>query len=218
MILGAWTRGQARVPEVPLNSLLHHGGYAVVFLVLLLEAVGLPLPGETVMIAAAVYAAGTGRLSLLPLMAVACTATVVGSALGYAVGRRFGGGLLERYGSRIGFSADRRLLAHDLMERRGAWLVLVSRFVTVLRSVLGLLAGASAMDARTFMLCNVIGGAIWCGFYCTAAFELGHAIMRVAGPLGVVIGVIVMAGLIAAFLFVRRHEARLIAAAKARAG
>ncbi len=200
-----------------MHSLLHQGGYALVSAVLMLEAIGLPLPGETLMIAAAVYAAGTGRLSLLPLMAVCCAATVLGSTLGYAVGRRFGAAVLERYGDRIGFTAGRRLLAHDLMQRRGAGLVIASRFVTVLRSVLGLLAGASGMSLRLFMLCNLAGGALWCGFYCTSAYLLGHAVMRLAGPLGVAIGALVIATLVAAALFVRRHEARLIAAARARA-
>jgi len=192
------------------------GGLAAMALILVLEAAGLPLPGETAMIAAALYLAQVGRLALLLLIVIATTATVLGGAIGYGVGRRFGLELLERYGGRIGFNADRRLLAHDLMQRNGAALIIGGRFVAGLRSVAGVLAGATGMDWRRFMACNLAGGALWAGSYCTGAYVLGHAIMRVAVPLGVTTCVAVAALLAAAFLFVRAHEASLIARAKAR--
>ena len=118
-----------------IHGLLHHYGYLFVFLLLLTEAIGLPVPGETVMVAAALYAASTHRLGLAPLLAAAFAGTVAGGMIGYVLGRRFGAPLLLRYGRHVGMHADRRLLGRYLMQRNGAALVFLGRFVALLRCV-----------------------------------------------------------------------------------
>ena len=199
-------------------ALLHQFGYGFVFLLLTLEATGLPLPGETVMVGAALYAARTHHLALLPLFVVAAGGAVAGGIIGYTIGRRFGPALLDRYGPRIGFDADRRLLGRYLLQRNGAAFVFWARFVAVLRSVAGILAGVNAMNTRRFMLFNALGGIVWTGLYCCGAYLLGHEITRIAGVAGPVLGITAVAVLIAAVVFIRRHEGRLITLARSAEG
>jgi membrane protein DedA with SNARE-associated domain len=197
-----------------LHELLHRYGYAFVGGLLLLESTGLPLPGETVMIAAALYAAQTHNLALVPLLAAAFAGAVLGGSIGYGLGRRFGPPLLVRFGPRIGLNADRRLLGRYLMQRNGAALVFLGRFFAVLRSVAALLAGASGMGWQSFMLFNVLGGAAWTGVYCLGGYWFGRAIMNVAGQAGFVLGIAALAAVIVAAWIIRRHEARLLRAAR----
>jgi membrane protein DedA with SNARE-associated domain len=192
-----------------IHGLLHHYGYAFVFLLLLTEAIGLPVPGETVMVAAALYAASTHRLGLAPLLAAAFAGTVAGGMIGYVLGRRFGAPLLLRYGRRVGMHADRRLLGRYLMQRNGATLVFLGRFVALLRCVTAVLAGASRMGWHRFLLFNVLGGAAWTGLYCVGAYTVGRAIMNVAGSMGIIIGAAAVGALIVGWVFLRRNEARL---------
>jgi membrane protein DedA with SNARE-associated domain len=155
------------------HGLLHQYGYAFVFLLLLIEAIGLPVPGETVMVAAALYAAGTHHLALAPLLAAACAGTVLGGMIGYGLGRRFGAPLLLRYGRRIGLHADRRLLGRYLMQRNGAALVFFGRFVALLRCITSLLAGVNRMGWRRFVVFNALGARPGPGFTVSARTRSG---------------------------------------------
>lgn len=195
-------------------ELLHRYGYGLVFGLIGLEATGLPLPGETVMVAAALYAAATHRMSIGWIFAAAVAGAVGGGGVGFAIGR-FAGRLLRSHGYRFGLSPDRQLLGRYLIARHGAWLVLLGRFVAVLRSTAFLLAGASGMRWPTFLLFNLLGGIAWPAVYCLGAYGLGQAALLLAGRALALVAVGAVLAILASLWTIRRHERRWIAIAQA---
>lgn len=145
-----------------LQALLLRWGYAVIFTAMLLENAGLPLPGETVTLLGG-YAAGSGQLNPLAVMAAAASGAMLGDNLGYWVGRRAGWGLIQRVGGWLGQGpAELELLRERFLRHAGAS-VLLGRFVAVLRVVAGPMAGALAMPYGRFVLCNTLGALLWAG-------------------------------------------------------
>jgi membrane protein DedA with SNARE-associated domain len=97
--------------EAQITELLQQYGYGMLGLVVCLEAVGLPLPGESLVIAAALYAGATHQLEIALVVAVAASAAIVGDNIGYAIGRTVGARLVRRYGQYVGITEDRLSLA-----------------------------------------------------------------------------------------------------------
>lgn len=163
-------------------------GYGALFGLVFAESAGIPLPGETALLGAGLLA-GAGQLSLPLVVAVAAAAAILGDNVGYAIGRRGGRALLRRRG---GFLARRRAEAlvrgEVFFARHGAKTVFIGRWVTGVRVVAAVLAGATAMPWRTFALYNALGAVCW------AATVAGIA--AAAGPLGAAI--VYVAGLVAA--------------------
>jgi len=154
-------------------SLLQRYGYGAVFLSIFLEDFGLPMPGETLLIAASV-AAGQGRLSL-PLVAVlAWTAAVLGDNVGYLIGRFGGRRLVERYGRYVRLTHARLARAEGAFRRRGGWIVVFARFLEVLRQLNGIIAGTAGMQWWRFLLYNSLGAAAWVGSWGALFFLLGR--------------------------------------------
>ncbi|MEB3194741.1 MAG: DedA family protein [Cyanobacteriota bacterium] len=143
-----------------LQALLQHWGYGVVFLAMLLENAGLPLPGETVTLLGG-YAAGSGHLNGLGVMAAAATGAMLGDNLGYWVGRRAGWGLILRVGGLLRQSPEQLERLREQFLRHANASVLMGRFVAVLRVVAGPMAGAVGMPYRRFLLCNSVGAVLW---------------------------------------------------------
>lgn len=200
-----------------LHSLLHSYGLGFVFVVLVLDSAGLPLPGETAMIAAAFYAARSHTLSPWPLFLVSSAGAVLGATLGYGLGRRFGTRLLTRFGPRFGYNADRQLVAHYLIDRYGAVLIGGGRFFAVLRPVENVLAGATDMAIQPFMIGNIVGGLAWTALYCFGIYFAGKSVTHMAGEAATLAGVAALLALVGGFWVLRRQEARLILAARAAA-
>src|SRR5712692_5253880 len=149
-------------------------GYAVVFVGVLLENAGLPVPGETVLLAGAALAK-FGRLSLLWGIVTAIGGAVLCDNIGFWIGRRGGRRLAERYGGTIGFTA-RRLKEFDrFFERHGAKTVFVARFITGLRVVGAVLAGASGLPWPKFLLYNASGAVVWSCAIATAGYALAYS-------------------------------------------
>jgi membrane protein DedA with SNARE-associated domain len=143
-----------------LQDLLQHWGYGVVFLAMLLENAGLPLPGETVTLLGG-YAAGSGHLNGLGVMAAAATGAMLGDNIGYWVGRRAGWGLILRVGRLLRQSPEQLERLREQFLRHANASVLMGRFVAVLRVVAGPLAGAVGMPYPRFLLCNSAGAVLW---------------------------------------------------------
>lgn len=184
---------------MPLNlnpsHLLHVYGYAAVFAAPLVESTGIPFPGETVLLAGAVYAATTGRLSLAGVVAAAAAGAILGDNAGYGIGRWAGRELLERFGGWVRLSPNRLELLHRFFVRRGALAVFVARFIAVLRTFGAIVAGASEMPYRSFLIFNALGGAAWATAYGLLGFELGKAYLRLGATVGlasVVAGVVLL--------------------------
>jgi membrane protein DedA with SNARE-associated domain len=204
--------------SLSLDHLLSTYGAPLVGIVIGLEAMGLPLPGESILIAGALYCATTHRLSIVWMLAAAIAGAIVGDNVGYLIGRSLGFRLLSKYGRRVGISDDRLMLGRALFTRYGGVVVFFGRFVAVLRTFAALLAGANRMSWSRFLLWNTLGGVCWAGGYGSAAYVLGAEIRHVEGPvaIGIATMIVCLAGYI--FFYIKRHEDRLIEAARRQAG
>lgn len=194
---------------------LQHYGYAAIGVTLLLESMGAPLPGESMMMAAALYAATTHKLAIGWIIPVAATGAIAGDQIGYLIGWWAGFPVLRRWGAKVGLSEERLELGRYLFRRHGAKVVFFGRFVVVLRTFAALLAGANRMAWPQFLLWNALGGLAWTCLYGLGAYGLGNAVQRISGPVGIVFAIVGAAALVAAFLFLKRNEKRLTADAMA---
>jgi membrane protein DedA with SNARE-associated domain len=166
------------MPDLPhaladLAPYLEHYGYFAVFGGLLLESFGLPLPGESLLIAGAALAS-QGALHLIPLLVTAWGAAVLGDNIGYAIGRFGGRRLILRHGRHIGITERRLVRVEKFFGRYGAGVVLAARFFAVLRQLNGLVAGAAGMGWWRFLAYNALGAAVWVGVWGIGVYVLGH--------------------------------------------
>jgi len=194
-----------------LIELLHAYGNVVLGVVVGLESVGLPLPGETLLIAAAVIAATSHQMSIALVILSAAVGAVVGQMTGYAIGWGIGFRLLRRYGRFIGLTDRRLAYGRALFRRHGVKVVFASRFIVLLRTLAALLAGANHMPWGRFMTANVVGSVVWSALYGGGAYLLGQEAKHLAGPVAIGIGVAVAGGLVVAGLWARRREHQLLA-------
>jgi membrane protein DedA with SNARE-associated domain len=194
--------------------LVHDYGLVVVGGVIGLESIGLPFPGESVLILAGIFAGTKHDLNIFAVVVTAASSAIVGQMVGYVIGREFGYYLLLRYGPYVRITESRIKLGEYLFLRHGGKILIIARFVPVLRSIAGILAGANRMPWRRFMLANVVGAFVWAAFFGFAAYLLGRQIERVAGPLVMIIGAATVIVLVIAAIFVGRHEAQLAAEAE----
>ena len=176
----------------------------------MLEATGLPLPGESLLIAAALYAAATHQLNIVVLVIVAAVGAICGDQLGYLVGRSIGFRVLARWGRKVGLTEERLELGRFLFRKYGGRIVFLGRFVAILRTFVALLAGANRMVWHDFLLWNALGGIGWTSLYGFGAYLLGGAVKRVEGPVGIVLGVIGAVAIVLGVIFVKRNETRLL--------
>ena len=192
-----------------LSGLVATQGYWLVALVVALESMGLPLPGETVLVIAAVYSGKTHELNIGLVIAAAALGAIVGDIVGFAVGRYFGYRLLLRFAPTLRLSARHIKLGQFLFLRHGGAVVFFGRFVAVLRTLAALLAGVNGMEWRRFVAFNAAGGVVWATAFGLAGYWLGEKIDAVAGPFKIAVVAIVVLGAVGAMLFVRRHQAAL---------
>lgn len=149
-------------------------GYAVVFAGVFLENAGMPVPGETTLLAGAALAQ-LGRLSLPWVIITAIGAATLGDNLGFWLGRREGRVLAERYGAPFGLTRERLAEFDRFFARHGPKTVFLARFITGLRVVCALLAGGSGMRWRTFLFFNASGAIAWCTTIAVAGYALGRS-------------------------------------------
>jgi membrane protein DedA with SNARE-associated domain len=171
-------------------------GVIAVVLILGLESLGLPLPGETVLIFASIMSA-RGHLSLEALIVAAWLAAVVGDNIGYIIGRLLGRRLLLKYGAHIGINSEHFDAVENYFRRHGAVTVAAARFVAGLRQLNGIVAGILGMEWWKFLFFNALGGAVWVlmwvlgvhflSRYVTDIWEVAHGIGYVGAALAVVI-------------------------------
>jgi membrane-associated protein len=149
-------------------------GYSALFGVIFAESAGLPVPGETALLAAGVLA-GAGHLALPVVVAVAAAAAILGDNLGYAIGRRGGRRLLARPGPCAAWRHRALERAEGFFARHGQLAVFLARWVPVARYLTPLTAGAAAMPWRRFLLFNAAGAIGWCASLAIIAAVLGPA-------------------------------------------
>lgn len=200
--------------DLPITDLIAHYGYLAIFVIIMLESAGLPLPGETVLLTSAAYAGSTGNINIAVVVAIAATAAILGDNAGYWVGRRWGLPLLLRKGHLIGLDHGRLKLGQYLFRRHGGKIVFFGRFTAMLRAYAALLAGVNRLDARRFFAFNALGGIVWAGSMGLGSYYCGRQIEHIVGPVGLTLLALVVFGGLALWLFVRRHEARLLSEAE----
>ncbi|MDQ1656653.1 MAG: hypothetical protein QOD41_1736 [Cryptosporangiaceae bacterium] len=212
LAIGGTLASPAVVALPTLSGLLAQYGYFGLGGLVLAESFGVPLPGETAIIASAVYAA-SGRLNIFGVAVVAFTAAVVGDSIGYLIGRAGGHRLVLRYGRYVRLTPERLDRVEKFMGRHGPKVVMVARFVDGLRQLNGIVAGTTGMPWRRFVLFNAIGAAAWAGAWCTAGYLAGDHITAIASTIrryqwyAIAAAVLAVAGY-AVFHLVRRRRAQ----------
>jgi membrane protein DedA with SNARE-associated domain len=154
---------------------LNHYGYWAVLLLVLIEDFGIPVPGETILIAAAIFA-GAGRLNVVTVGIVGFVAAVVGDNIGFAIGHFGGRALALRWGKYIFLTEERLDRAEVFFNRHGGKIIVVARFIEGLRQANGIIAGISGMHWRRFLFFNAIGAALWVGTWVTIGYTAGNHI------------------------------------------
>src|SRR5690348_6428839 len=139
-----------------LAPVLNRYGYLAVGGFITLEDFGIPLPGETILIAAAVYA-GAGKLNIIAVLVIGVVAAVLGDNIGYLIGTYGGRRVVERWGRYVFITPERLDKAEAFFQRRGGWIVVIARFIEGLRQLNGIIAGTSSMPWRKFVVYNILG-------------------------------------------------------------
>jgi len=197
------------------GGLIAHYGYLAVFLLVAVESLGIPLPGETALITAGIYAGHTHRLNPWLIFVVAAAGAIIGDNIGYWIGDKGGYRLALRYGPKVRLDERKLKIARYLFDTHGGKVVFIGRFVSVLRTYAAFLAGTSKMRWRRFFVANASGGILWAGLYTFAAYFFGHMLQQVSGILDwVLIGVAVVA-IAAIVVLIRRETDRLAVRAEA---
>jgi membrane protein DedA with SNARE-associated domain len=202
-----------------LLNLVNTYGYVAVGALVMIESLGIPFPGESALLAGAALA-GAGQLSLPGVIAAAATGAVLGDACAYWIGRRGGIALVRRYGRRVGVGESALDVARAFYARHGGKTVFFGRFISLLRMLAALLAGAGRMPYGRFAVFNVLGAVCWATTIALLGYWFGHslpALHRTIGRVGLLVALLVAlaASLFLLWRWVERHRDRLLAAAAA---
>jgi membrane protein DedA with SNARE-associated domain len=172
----------AAIIDIPPNV-----GYAVVFALIAVETMGIPVPGETALIAAALLA-HDGEMDIVPLIALAAAAAILGDNVGFAIGRKGGRKLFLISGP---FLAQRQAaldVGEPFFKRHGPKAVFLGRWVAGLRIASAWLAGMNKMNWPTFLFWNALGGICWAISIGLGVYFVGHAFEQILGVGGIVAG------------------------------
>jgi membrane protein DedA with SNARE-associated domain len=197
-----------------LQNSLHTFGYPAIFLFVLIESSGIPLPGETMLLLAAFYAAIYHDLALPLIITCAAMGAIIGDNIGYAIGRTGGKALVERYGHYIFLKPERLAQAERFFARHGDKTVFFGRFIAILRAWSAFLAGVNTMNWRKFLLYNAAGGILWSilygliGYYAGKFFHnnfstVEHLASNTTASLTIII---IIGAIIASIIYKRRKQ------------
>ena len=214
----AWILAAGVPQQLPgvLHSLeptLNQFGYLAVVGLVLIEDFGIPVPGETILILAAIYA-GTGRLNVVLVGLLGFVGAVIGDNIGFAIGHFGGRPLIERFGRYIFLTPSRIERATGFFERHGGWIIIVARFIEGLRQANGIIAGISGIHWAKFLLFNAIGAALWVGVWTTLGYLSGSHInaiydtaTRFSTYLAIAVGALILVYVVRKVVQVRRARA-----------
>jgi len=181
----------------------------LLFALVALESFGLPVPGETALIACGVIAS-QGNLSIVAVIVVAAAAAIIGDNLGYAAARKGGRALLYRYRLTRGVAERYLPKGERFFARHGGKAVFLGRFVAVLRVTAAWCAGLARMHWWTFLGWNAAGGIVWATAIGVLAYYLGEAVAKLIGPFGLAAaGGVILVVAVGVFI-ARRLERRVM--------
>lgn len=193
------------------KDIISTAGYPGVFLFIMLESTLVPIPSELVMPLAGAMAS-RGDFSLAVILIINSVAALVGSTICYYIGAKGGKPFLQRYGKFFLLRQHDLEKTEQVFARHGKWVILIGRFLPVVRHIISIPAGIARMPMRTFWLQTFIGSTIWGGFLIILGYQLGENWEAVAGKLkrmDLVIGVVIVLALLALgvrFFLRRRRE------------
>ena len=196
-------------PAETVHHLIVGYGYLGLGVLIFLECVGVPLPGEASLIAAAVYAGTVHGLDIWLVIAVAAGAAALGGLAGYCIVRLYGLPLIERFGPRIGLTPARVTLGRYLFQEHGGKIIFFGRFVAFLRVFAALLAGINNYRLDAYLLYNTAGALAWASIFGFAGYEFGNVVHKVARPVGIAGFLVAAVAIGFSIVLVRRHEHRL---------
>ena len=195
-----------------IHQLLHEYGLAVVFLAAAAQAVGVPVPGTTVLVAAALYAGTSHGLPISGVIAAGALGAVAGTTAGYALGRWRGEPLLVWVARRLRQSPARvHRLRRELADHGAAWL-LVGRFITGVRNVIGLLAGASGMRLPRFLAVSAAAAVVWAATNALEYYFFGDALAGASTWLQVLLIGVGLVWMVVSLNLLRRRAVRRLEA------
>ena len=189
-------------------------GYWGVAAIVGLESMGIPLPGETALVTAGIYAGTTHRLDIAFVIGAAAVGAIVGDNVGFWIGRRFGYRLILRYAAFLRLTTGRLKLGQYLFQSHGGKVVFFGRFMAVLRTLSALLAGINWMPWWRFLAFNAAGGIVWSTVFGLSAYILGEQVQAIRGPMSMIGVGLGCAAALGGVWFARRHEAELAAKAE----
>ena len=191
-----------------LQHVLATYGYLAVLAVVGMESLGVPIPGETALVAGAILA-GEGKLNIYGVIAAAAAGAIIGGVCGYWIGREFGFPLVYRFGRYIRLDERRLKVGQYLFLRHGGKIVFFGRFVAILRAFASFLAGVNRYNWERFFLFNAAGAIVWASIFGTGGDLLGHAFEHYARPVGIAALIAAVVGGVFAARFMRYHERAL---------
>jgi membrane protein DedA with SNARE-associated domain len=190
-------------------SFIVHYGYAAVFLLIMLEDFGMPVPGETALVISAA-AAATGRLSIWGVLVAAFVGAVVGDNIGYLIGHFAGRPLVARVGAKVGITPERLAHVEGFFGRYGERIIVGARFVEILRQLNGVVAGFLGMHWARFIAYNTLGAALWVGVWGAVGYFAGEHIPQIHAVVARftwLIAIVGVGALVAAYVVYRRRTA-----------
>ncbi|MBV9792606.1 MAG: DedA family protein [Actinobacteria bacterium] len=161
-----------------LAPILNHYGYFAVGGLVLVEDFGIPVPGETILIAASLYA-GAGRLNVVAVGVIAWICAVLGDNIGFLIGHFGGRRLALKYGKYIFLTSKRLDQAEHFFEHHGGKIIVAARFIEGLRQANGIVAGITGMHWKRFIPFNALGAALWVGLWVSVGYLAGNHITTI---------------------------------------
>src|SRR5215468_4801365 len=148
---------------------------------------GIPLPGETILVLASIYAAADPSLNIGAVIGAAAVGSILGDNAGYWIGKRYAFPLLARFGRQIGLSSTRIKVGQYLFRRHGGKVVFFGRFIALLRILAAFLAGVNHMPWRSFLIANAAGAVLWATSFGAGGYFFGVLLLKLHHSLAVVV-------------------------------
>ena len=161
-----------------LQPVLEHYGYLAVGGFVLLEDFGVPVPGEPILIAAAIFA-GSGHLDIVLVILVGVLGAIIGDNIGFTIGHFGGRPLVEKYGRYVFLTPERLDHAEQYLNRHGGKIVTIARFIEGLRQLNGILAGTAGMHWLKFFAYNALGAVLWVFTWACIGYFAGENISEI---------------------------------------
>ena len=197
-----------------LQQLVAAHGYWAIAGIVGLESMGIPLPGETILVLAAIYSAADPTLNIWFVIAAATVGSILGDNAGYWIGKHYAYALLLRYGRHIGMSASRIKVGQFLFGRHGSKVVFFGRFVALLRILAAFLAGLNRMPWQKFLIANAAGAVLWASVFGIGGFFFGKLLLRLHHAIAIPAFVLAAAAFFAIGYLINRYENHLVEAAE----